>query len=286
MTPFLARNFVYLPSLPLAMTPSDLAGRVLHQLHGGHAEEELHAGLLGHLGQGAHAVAGGVGLGPEERRDVVQRVAVDLADRELRAAALVDDLCAALLGAVDDPADGLAGVVGPLPDERRVAAVVVVVDELGDQRLDAGLVAGGQVDAGAGVALRHGHRVLLDHRDLGAVLGRRQGRRNTRGAGTDDDDVEGQRLLDVRVGDRLRLRQEGQRRAAVGALGEVAAVVRRRAGSLGGSAGQPERADARGAGRRARKEAPARDAVGQHILGVLVQPTWSPAIGPCSSFSP
>ena len=115
---------------------------------------------------------------------------------------------------------------------------------------DAGLVAGGQVDPRTGIALRHRHGVLLDHGDLGTALGGREGRRNTRCTRADHDDVEAQRFLDIRVGNRPGLGQKGQCRAAIGTAGEIAAAVHRRASSFGGQAGQPERTDARGTGMR------------------------------------
>ena len=46
--------------------------------------------------------------------------------------ALVDDLRAGELSAVDDPRDGLAGVVRPLSDELRVAAVGAVFHDFRD----------------------------------------------------------------------------------------------------------------------------------------------------------
>jgi len=159
----------------------------------------------------------------------------------LHAVAAVDDRRAALLGAVHHPPDRFAGIVSPLAHDRGAAAVAIFGDDLRNNRFDTGLVGLVEVDTPGIVALRKRERRLLDHRDLGSVLSRRQCRGHARRAGADHHHVEGQRFLDVLVGDRMRLRQEGKRRAPVRTLA-VNRAVRCRGG--GGAPIRPRQREA------------------------------------------
>ena len=147
------------------------------QLLGGGGVEDLDAFLLGRGGQRAHAVAGVVGLGAEERGDEIDVVPLLVDEGHMLQVALVDHLGAAFERFLDDPLHSLAGVLRPQLYQFAIRTVLAVGDQLRYEVGDVGRVARGQVDAAARVALRDGLRFLLKQRHLRARLeGRQRGR--------------------------------------------------------------------------------------------------------------
>ena len=255
--------------LVLADDTADAAA-VLHELLGGRLVVDVHALLLGHAGQGDHAVAGVVGLRAEERRDVVHLVAVDLDDGALLLVALVNDLRAALGGLLDDPLHGLAGVPGPVLEHLAVRAVGVLLHLERDEGLHAGGVGVLQVDARAGVALGDGRGLLLHERDLGARLAGGEGGGHAGGAGADDDDV-----IVLRVGDLARV--DGVGRLEERGRGDLG-FKRRALGRLGGLR-EARGGDACGGQPASLEKVPARDAF--HGWSSFTLELWSSRRASC-----
>ena len=213
---------------------------VLHeQLHAGGLEEDL--GALGLHGVADDerallmALVMEVGVGVEEHlvTVAVHRVVVGLR------------LAAALGRSLGPPGQRLLGVAGPGLYLAQVGAVVALVVDEGQHRLDAGLVRLRQIDGSAHVAggLHDGEALQRAHRSARLQGGVHGGK--PRLARADDHDIVG--VLLVELGDFGRLLQKARAHVGRSVLGSggararhllLGSAARERAGSGSGDGGQ------------------------------------------------
>lgn len=195
-----------------------------HQLLGMRVEVELDALLLAELAQREDERR--LAVGDDGEVVVVPAVRLLRAEEGIGAHIVRPDValldCDAdplhLGGAVDEPVDGLLGVVVPLVplrdvDVERRLRHLLQQEPLVDAR-HAVLVHDRGVDDGVGAAAGHDVGALCEHHDLEPALRRREGAAQAGGSGADDDDVGGDRLGDVGVVDRARRRHERREGAA------------------------------------------------------------------------
>ena len=227
-------------SAVLSLADGTRHAAVLHeQLHAGGLEEDLGALGLHGIADDERALLMAlvmeVGVGMEEHLMpvAVHRVVVGLR------------LAAALGRSLGPPGQRLLGVAGPGLYLAQVGAVVALVVDEGQHRLDAGLVRLRQVDGSAHVAggLHDGQTLQRAHR--GARLERGVHGGKPRLARADDHDVVG--VLLVELGDLGRLLQKARAHVGRAVLGRCSARVRhlllgsaarQRAGAGGGDGGE------------------------------------------------
>ena len=224
-------------------------------------DELDHRGGVAHVAAlGLHAVAHDLGLGD----GVVLEVVVQVADRvllELLVGVGVDvglkPHAQATVGHESGvPVHGLAGVLGPLADEGGVGAIGGVAEKVAgdllDVHLDAGVLLGGGADAADVVAHAEAHGLLLEHDDVQARLGGRDGAGHAGGAGAHDGEVAVERLSELELIDALGGLAPHAGGRAVGAdlvLGGVGVLGVGGLGGLGlGGQGRGDAGQGRGGG--------------------------------------